>query len=116
MPDGMGGFLQSPFRLLISILFLFLWSKTKDFVYILLCRPVGDHILPQFLVRCILLLLLRQQSSVLLGKLGHLRDGFAAQSVKGFFRRLVLGNLRAMLRQKFLLVAGLLIGGVDLPR
>ena len=32
---------------------------------------------------------LRQQSGVLLGKLGHLWDGLAAQGVKGSFRRLL---------------------------
>lgn len=72
--------------------------------------------MPQGLVFRILLLLLCQQSGVLLGKLGNLRDRLAAQGVKGFFRRLMLGDLIPMFRKKFLLVAGLLISGVDLPR
>ena len=108
--------MQSPFWLLFSILLLFLRHDAEDFVHVLLCRPVGDHILPQSLVFRVLLLLLRQQSGVLLGKLGHLWNGLAAQGVKGFLRRLMLGDLIPMLRQKFLLVAGLLIGGIDLPR
>lgn len=77
-------------------------------------RPVGNHILPERLVFCVLLLLLRQQSGVLLGKLGNLWDGLPAQRVKGFLSRLMLGNLRPMLRKKFLLMPGLLISGVDL--
>ena len=79
-------------------------------------RPVGDHILSECLVFCVLLLLLRQQSGVLFGKLGHLRDGLAAQGVKGFLCRLMLGDLVPMLGKKFLLVAGLFISGIDLPR
>ena len=71
--------------------------------------------MPQGLVLRIPLLLLCQQSGVLLGKLGNLRDRLAAQGVKGFFRRLMLGDLIPMFRKKFLLVAGLLISGVDLP-
>ena len=66
------------------------------------------------LVFCVLLLLLRQQNGVLLGELGHLRNGLPAQGVKGFLRRLMMGDLRPMLGKKFLLVAGLLIGGIDL--
>ena len=66
------------------------------------------------LVFCVLLLLLRQQSGVLLGKLSNLRNGLPAQGVKGFLRRLMLGDLRPMLSKKFLLVVGLFISSIDL--
>ena len=49
---------------------LVLRHQVKDFVHVLLRRPVGDHILPERLVFCVLRLLLRQQSGVLLRKLG----------------------------------------------
>ena len=101
--SGMGEFLQSPLRLLFSIPFLLLQLQAEDFIYVLLRRLISDHILTRRSVLLVFPLLLRQQLGVLLGKLGHLGDGLAAQGVKGFFRSLMLGDLGPMLRQKLLL-------------
>ena len=112
----MGEFLQSPLRLLFSILLLFLQLQAEDFVHVLLRCLISDHVLTRRSVLLVFPLLLRQQLGVLLGKLGHFGDGLAAQGVKGPFRSLMLGDLGPMLRQEFLFMAGLLIGSVDLPR
>ena len=85
-------------------------------IHILLCRANGNHLLPQRLVALILSLLFRQQGGVLFGELRHLGDGLAAQGVKGFLGRFVLGDLLSMGGAELLLVPGLLVGGVDLPR
>ena len=96
------------------LLFLLPRLYPEDLIHILLHGPVVDHLSAKGLILRIVFLLLRQQSGVLFGKLGHFRDGLAAQGVKGLLRRLMFGDLIPMLRQKFLLVAGLFIGGVDL--
>ena len=54
---------------------------------------------------------LRERSS---NRGGHLWNGLTAQGIKSFLCRLMLGNLSPMLRQKFLLMSGLLISGIDL--
>jgi len=95
---------------------LFRRLKAKDSIHVLLHGLIVDHLLPEKPVLLVLLLFLGQQRGVLLGELRHLRDGLSAQGVKGSFCRLMPGNLVPMLRQKFLLVTGLLVGGVDLPR
>ena len=85
-------------------------------IHILLCRANGNHLLPQSLVDLVLSLLFRQQGGVHFGELRHLGDGLAAQVVKGFLGRFVLGDLLSMGGAELLLVPGLLVGGVDLPR
>ena len=96
------------------LLFLLPRLYPEDLIHILLHSPVVDHLLTESLILRIVLLLLSQQSSILFRELGHLRNGLTAQSVKGFLRRLMLGDLRSMLGKKFLLVAGLFISGIDL--
>lgn len=74
----MGEFLQSPLRLLFSIPFLLLQLLAEDFIHVLLRRLISDHVLTRRTVFLVFLLLLRQQSGVLLGKMGHFGDRFAS--------------------------------------
>ena len=85
-------------------------------IHILLCRANGNHLLPQRLVFFIFGPFFRQQGIILFGELRHLGNGLAAQGVKGFLGRFVLGDLLSMGGAELLLVPGLLVGGVDLPR
>ena len=85
-------------------------------IHILLGRANGNHLLPQRLVFLVFGPFFRQQSGVLLRELGHLGDGLAAQGVKGLLGRLMLGNLLGVFGTELLLMPGLLVGGVDLPR
>ena len=85
-------------------------------IHILFCRAKDNHLLPQRLVFLIFGTLFRQQGGILFGELCHLGDGPAAQGVKDFLGRFVLGDLLSMGGADLLLVPGLLIGGVDLPR
>lgn len=70
--------MQSPLRLLFSILLLLLQLQAEDFIHILLRRLINDHVLTRRPILFVFPLLLRQQLGVLLGKLGHFGDGFAA--------------------------------------
>ena len=55
---------QLPLRPVLLLLF---WHQAEDFIHILLHGSVVDHVLPECLVLCILLLLLSQQSGILFG-------------------------------------------------